>query len=83
MIKQHQIDELIKAASFGIVAGFVINFRKTEHTYFLPIAQFEFLRQTIDKKSFNERDIQGLSILIPSRKLKVNYRYDLTVLWGD
>lgn len=81
-IKEHQVKELIKAASFGCVAGFIVNFRNTEHTYFLPIAQFEFLRMESAKKSFNENDIKGLSILIPSRKLKVNYRYDLTVIWN-
>lgn len=84
MIKEHQIKELIKASEYGITAGFILNFRKTEHTYFLPIAQFEFLRQTLDKKSFNEKDLQGLVIEIPQRKLRVNYRYDLSVLWeGD
>jgi penicillin-binding protein-related factor A (putative recombinase) len=81
MIKQHQIDELIKAASYGIVSGFVLNLRDGG-TYFLPMAQFEFLRQTIGKKSFNEKDIKGLALEIPSKKLRVNYRYDISVLWG-
>lgn len=81
-IKEHQIKELIKAAQYGIVAGFVLNFRNTENTYFLPIANFEFLRQESNKKSLNENDIKGVSVKIPHRKLKVNYRYDLTVLVG-
>ena len=81
-IKEHQIKELIKASQYGITAGFICNFRDTENTYFLPIDRFEFLRHESNKKSFNERDIEGLSILIPHRKLKVNYRYDLTVLVG-
>lgn len=81
-IKEHQINELIKAAQYGIISGFVCNFRDTGNTYFLPIANFEFFRQESSKKSFNERDIRGLSIEIPHRKLKVNYRYDLTVLVG-
>ena len=81
-IKSHQIDELIKASQFDIVAGFILNFRDTENTYFLPIAQFDFLRQESLKKSFNEKDIRGLSIEIPHKKLKVNYRYDLRILVG-
>ena len=81
-IKEHQIQELIKAAQYGIVSGLVCNFRNTENTYFLPIANFEFLRCKSKKKSFNENDIKGLSVLIPHRKLRVNYRYDLTVLVG-
>jgi penicillin-binding protein-related factor A (putative recombinase) len=81
-IKEHQINELIMAAKFGIVSGFVINFRGTENTYFLPIINFEFLRNESNKKSLNERDIKGISLNIPHRKLKVNYRYDLSVLLG-
>lgn len=82
-IKEHQIKELIKARGYGINAGFICNFRDTENTYYLPISQFEFLRHVNTKKSFNESDIQGISIKIPCRKLKVNYRYDLSVLVGD
>lgn len=81
-IKEHQIKELIKAAQFGIISGFICNFRDTGSTYFLPVAQFEFLRQTNTKKSFNEKDIKGIAIEIPHRKLRVNYRYDLSVLLG-
>jgi recombination protein U len=81
-IKEHQINELIKAARYGIIAGFVLNFRNTENTYFLPIANFDFLRHESNKKSLNENDIKGISIQIPHRKLKVNYRYKLTVLVG-
>jgi len=82
MIKEHQIKELIKASEYGITSGFILNFRKTEHTYFLPIAQFIFLKHMSSKKSMNENDIKGISLLIPGRKLKVNYRYDLSVLMG-
>jgi penicillin-binding protein-related factor A (putative recombinase) len=81
-IKEHQIKELIKASEYGCEAGFILNFRSTENTYYLPIAQFNFLVHTNNKKSFSESDIKGISILIPSKKLKVNYRYDLTVLVG-
>jgi len=77
-IKEHQVNELIKSNGYGCICGFMINFRNTENTYFLPIAQFEFLKETLSKKSINEKDITGVSILIPSRKLKVNYRYDLS-----
>lgn len=81
-IKEHQIKELIKANAFGINSGFILNFRNTQNTYFLPMAQFEFLRQTLDKKSFNENDVKGVSLLLPHRQLKVNYRYDLAPMLG-
>jgi len=82
MIKDNQIKELIKASSYGCKSGFVLNFRDTNNTYFLPIAQFIFLKHMSSKKSMNENDIKGISLLIPGRKLKVNYRYDLSVLMG-
>jgi recombination protein U len=81
-IKENQIEELIKANGYGCEAGLVLNFRDTGNTYYLPIAQFEFVRNNSPKKSMNERDLRGISIEIPFRKLKVNYRYDLTVLVG-
>jgi recombination protein U len=81
-IKEHQIKELIQAAQYGCVAGFILNFRNTANTYFLPIANFEFFRSESKKKSFNEKDIEGISLKIPHRQLKVNFRYDLTVLVG-
>lgn len=80
MIKENQIKELIRASGFGCHAGFILNFRDTNNTYYLPIAQFDFLRNTSSKKSMNEKDIKDISILIPSKKLKVNYRYNLSEL---
>lgn len=81
-IKEHQIKELVIANSYGCTAGFILNFRNTHNTYFLPIAQFEFLKQGLGKKSFNEKDIAPISVLLPYKKLKVNYRYDLSAMLG-
>lgn len=82
MIKDNQIKELIRASQYGCNAGFILNFRDTENTYYLPIAHFEFIRQQSSKKSMNENDVKQVSVLLPSRKLKVNYRYDLIPLLG-
>lgn len=81
-IKDNQIKELIKANCYGITAGLILNFRNTGNTYFLPINSFELIRSTSTKKSFNEKDLDGISLVIPGRKLKVNYRYDLSILVG-
>lgn len=82
MIKEHQIKELNKACQYGIDAGFILNFRDTGNTYFLPMAQFECLTQIDTKKSFNESDVRVFGLGLPHRKLKVNYRYDLTRMVG-
>lgn len=78
MIKQHQIDELIRAASFGIEAGFILNYRETL-TCYIPINAFCVFAEESEKKSINSKDAEDIGILIPQRKLKVHYRYDLTV----
>ncbi|MDF2608960.1 MAG: Penicillin-binding protein-related factor putative recombinase [Lachnospiraceae bacterium] len=84
MIKQHQIDELMKAHDKGCVAGFILNFRDTSNTYFMRIKYFEYLSKMLNKNSFNEKDLQlcPYCIVIPSKKLKVNYRYDLGPMLG-
>lgn len=80
MIKKHQIEELTKAAQYDIKSGFLINFRDTGGTYFVPISSFEAFRIMTEKKSVNEKDMDQIGIEIPHRKLKVNYRYDLNIL---
>lgn len=82
MVKEHQIKELIKASGYGCRAGFILNFRDTGNTYYLPIAQFACIQKTNNKKSMNESDIIMYGICIPCKKLKVNYRYDLSEMLG-
>ena len=86
MIKKHQIEALRAAASKGVIAGFVFNFRKTNTTYFLTIQEFDNIigHGMLNKKSINESDL-GFSnaIVIPQRLKKVNYTYDLSVLFKE
>lgn len=78
-IKEVQIKGLTEASLCkGIVAGFVINFRKTEHTYFLDIKDFNNMVKNINKKSFNENDvINNNGYLIAQKKKKVRFSYDI------
>ena len=85
MIKEHQLKKLREAASKGVKAGFMINFRKSGNTYYLPIQAFDEITQygMIDKSSINELDIvrSGKAISIPSRLKKVRSFYDLSALF--
>ena len=77
MIKKHQVEGLQKANQYnGVVAGLVINFRNTNHTYFWNIKHFlRFTEETL-KKSFNESDvIENSGICIPQQLKKVHYDY--------
>lgn len=80
MIKINQINGLMKAQKHeGVYAGFLLNFRKTEHTYWLSIKDFYLFYKFTDKKSINEKDIQeNNGILIPQVKKRVRYTYDVS-----
>lgn len=82
-IQMRQVDELIKAERSGVVAGLVLNFRTFEETYFVPASVFKVFADMSGKKSVNIHDARGLGRLIPARKLKVNYRYDLSPIWAE
>lgn len=69
----------------NVCSGFILDFRKTDNTYFLSIDDWDSLVDSIDKKSFNENDLLKYTnpILIAKKKLKVNYRYDIQKLLND
>ena len=77
-IKRNQIEALQKASKHkGVIAGFVLNFRSEDKTYFLEINKFLDLVNSIDKKSINQMDVSSCGLLIRQKKLKVHYRYDI------
>ena len=69
----------------NIISGFIIDFRGTDHTWFLHIREWDKLISCITKKSFNESDLLSYShpLLISKTKLKVNYRYDINKFIQD
>lgn len=79
MIKKHQIQGLLKASQYtGVVSGLILNFRTASHTYFWEINMFVDYTGNTPKKSVNEKDVlAGGGIIIPQRRLSVNWRYDM------
>lgn len=80
VIHYYQIESLKKTSMHkNLCSGFILDFRGSDNTYFLPISQWDKLTNSIDKKSFNEKDLLNYtnSILVYKKKLKVNYRYDI------
>lgn len=79
-IRKKQIQGLQKwAENYDGVFGFVINFRDEKNdTFFVPIVNFLNYSSILSKKSLNKDDILQMEpTKIESKKLKVNYRYDL------
>lgn len=78
MIKKNQIKGLEDIAHFPIISGFVINFRFTNHTYFISITDFLNFSRDTNKKSINEADvIKHNGVLIEQSLMKKNYKYDV------
>lgn len=83
-IHHHQIEGLTQWNKYdGTVCGFVIEFREIETTVFISIDSFNKLICKVEKKSFNYNDLQdsGLTyLIIPQRKKRTRYLYDIEVL---
>lgn len=67
----------------GVICGFLIEFRAIEKTFFLDIDDFNLLINSIDKKSFNDKDLENLVIphvVLPQRKARKYFTYDIDKL---
>lgn len=81
LIHCHQIIGLWDAYKKGLIAGFLFNFRDKEKTYFLHIWDFMQFAKVTTKKSINENDvIINNGLLIPQKKKRTNYDYDINIL---
>lgn len=86
VIHKHQIDNLDSFSKYrNISSGFIFDFRLSEKTYFLPISEFIYMIDHLDKKSFNENDMLELCnpINIDKKKLRVNWKYNIEKLLDD
>lgn len=86
IIHKHQIDNLQKFSTFqNVISGFLFDFRLSDCTYFCTIEEFVTMVSHLDKKSFNENDLFEWCnpIKIEKKKLKVNYRYDISKFFED
>lgn len=78
MVRKNQIEGLQKISNYPIVAGFIFNFRFTNHTYFQSIDDFINMTKGSTKKSFNEADVyKNNGVRIGQEKMKVNFKYDV------
>lgn len=79
MVRDGQIKGLKEASQHDLVAGFLINFRnKNNDTYFLLIDEFLDMINSINKKSFNIKDLEDIGALkIESNKKRTRYAYNI------
>lgn len=86
IIHFHQIENLTKYSKYkNVVSGFILDFRESDKTYFCKIEDFNYMIESLDKKSFNESDLMKYAkpIVIEKVKKKVNYKYNIEKLIMD
>lgn len=82
MIHKHQIESLLEFSKYeNIKSGFIFNFRNedngTQNTYYQEINDFIKMTNSINKKSFNEKDLMNFSpIFIHGDKKRTHYKWD-------
>lgn len=79
MLRQNQIDGLKDASKHNLVAGMLINFRNDKNdTFFLLIDEYLDMMDSLNKKSFNIKDLENIGATrIESEKKRTRYRYNV------
>ena len=79
MIRYNQIKGLKEASKHNLVAGILVNFRNENNdTFFIEIDDFVTMMNSINKKSFNIKDLDNIgAIRIKSGKKRTRYKYDI------
>lgn len=79
MVRDNQIKGLKEASEHDLVAGFLINFRNKENdTFFVLINEFLDMIDSLNKKSFNIKDLKNIGALkIESNKKRTRYTYNI------
>ena len=79
MIRQNQIDGLLEASKHNLVAGLIINFRNENNdTFFITIDEFIDMTSSLNKKSFNIKDLESIGATrVESTKKRTRYTYNI------
>lgn len=82
MIRQNQIDGLLEASEHNLVAGLIVNYRNTNNdTFFILIDDYIDMINSINKKSFNPKDVEKYGgIRIESTKKRTRFSYNMDKL---
>ena len=79
MIRNNQIEGLQEASKHNLVAGILVNFRNENNdTFFILIDEFVDMINSINKKSFNIKDLESIgAIRIESTKKRTRHTYNI------
>ena len=79
-IRPKQVEGLLEAYKRGTKAGYIINFRDIEETYYISSFYVSHAIETYDRKSISLGYIKQYGILIPQEKKRTRYSYDLSFM---
>lgn len=79
-IRDNQIEQLEKVEDYGINGGFVFFYQDLEETYYVRSHLLSWYLKESDRKSIPIDWCRENCYKIPAKKLKTNYRYDLSGL---
>lgn len=79
MIRDNQLKGLVEAGKHCLVAGLLINFRNEDNdTFFICINNYINMINSINKKSFNIKDlIKNEAVRVDCEKKRSRWRYDI------
>ena len=82
MIRDNQIKGLKEASKHNLVAGILVNFRNENNdTFFITIDEFIDMTSSLNKKSFNVKDLESIgAIRIKSTKKRTRHTYNISDL---
>lgn len=84
MVLDNQVKQLTEADRHkGIVAGFIVNFREVGDTFFLPIAGYNYYKETLTSKSIPLKIFKENCYKIGQTKKKVHYSYDVGLFLAE
>lgn len=78
-IRENQIKGMAKAYRYsGIYAGFIINFRDLEETYYIPVMDIIIFINSKERKSIPVEWCRNHGIRIEQTKKRTRYTYDMS-----
>ena len=79
MIRDSQIKGLQEASKHDLITGILVNFRNENNdTFFILINEFVDMMDSINKKSFDIKDLESIGATrIKSVKKRTRYKYDI------
>lgn len=82
MLRDNQINGLQEASKHNLVAGLLVNFRNENNdTFFITIDEFVDLMNSINKKSFNVKDLESIGATrVESIRKRTRYKYNIEQL---